>query len=112
MMYKYVNGERVLVSVAEETTIRAEWAANDAAPDPIPKRVTPFQLMQALIELGWWDEFNTNAQSEAAPGITFMEMFRVANSVEYASPRVDQMMATRPDPAADKETLFRLAATK
>lgn len=112
MMYKYVNGVRVAMSAEEERETLDEWAANDAAPAPTPKTVTPFQLMQALIELGWWGEFNTNAQAEAAPGITFMEMFRVANSVEYASPRVDQMMATRPDPAADKETLFRLAATK
>lgn len=32
-----VNGRAVAMSAQEEAAIRAEWAASDAAPKPVPK---------------------------------------------------------------------------
>lgn len=49
---KNVNGEVVELTAEEEAAVRAEWAANAAAPAPVPAAVTPLQMRRALRAAG------------------------------------------------------------
>lgn len=50
-LYKCVNGENVLMSAAEEASVRAEWAANAVATPPA-RKISDGELALLLISKG------------------------------------------------------------
>lgn len=95
------------MTAEEEASIRAEWAANEAAVI-VPVSVTPFQARRALKVSGLLASVETAIA--AADDDTRMA-WEYASSIERNSPFVATLASALSLSGADLDQLFVLAAT-
>lgn len=104
---KNVNGVDVECTPEEEAAIRAEWAANDAAPGPVPPEVTPLQMRLALHGAGLLNAVEAHVDSLGPTA-------RMAWEYSVTIPRGHALIAAMADAlelgAPQVDDLFRAAA--